>query len=403
VPVEFEVTQPVRVLVGYFQNERDLWLPEQLLEARLNQPESGLYAMVIDATGAQLWRSPSAVTTHLREAAQDMPLLSTGERAFSRLAGFFRFSYQVLWQTEAGQDIPLMFSVLETAEPLDAAVGTYRRSLVFWLGGSAVLLLACQAGILAWGLRPLDKLSRDLARIEDGETDRLEGVYPRELQGITDNLNTLLNTEQDRRSRVRNTLSDLAHSLKTPLAVIRGAGEQDPGYRELVKEQTGRMEQIVSYQLQRSSGGSHKLLQVIEVDAVAQRLRHSLHKVYADQLLDIDLHVEAGCVFRGDERDLLEVLGNLMDNACKYGKRQVRLSARGGGRQALRLTIEDDGAGISPEMTELITERGIRADSQRAGQGIGLAVVADIVSSYGGELSIHDSELGGARIEVRLP
>lgn len=390
-------------LLAEAEYEQSLWLPEQLLEARFNQPASGLYAAVTTPAGDLLWQSRSSQATNLEQQLLSLPVLQPGQRDFSRQTSLFRFSYQVLWQTEAGADIPLLFTLLETAAPLDAAVSSYQRSLLLWLGGSAILLLLVQAGILAWGLRPLRTLSRDLGRIETGHSDQLAGAYPAELQGITDNLNTLLHSEKERRAKVRNTLSDLAHSLKTPLAVISSADHEAPDYPELVKEQTGHMEQIVSYQLQRAAGGSHKLLQIIDVPHTVRRLQSGLEKVYGEQGIRFQTVLAPESVFRGDERDLLELLGNLMDNACKHGQGKVRVTATGGSKQPLEITVEDDGKGISPDLASTLMQRGIRADSRSSGQGIGLAVVADIVESYRGQLRIEPSPLGGACLRVTLP
>ena len=402
-----------------------LTLPEQLIEARFNQPGSGLYGLVSGADRALLWSSPSAVTLDAGDLLKDLPWLQPGERQFTRRDGLFRASLQVLWaaatplepgtpaaenpENPAGDDhksrglkeVPLLFTVLETVDPVEAEVRSYRGSLLLWLGGSALLLVACQGAILAWGLRPLRELAADIGRVESGATEQLGGPYPREVQALTDSLDTLLQSEKARRERVRNTLTDLAHSLKTPLAVIRGADPADPEYGPLVRAQAGRMDQIVSYQLQRAAGSTHRLLQSVPVLPAAQRLRASLLKVYADKSPDIELAIDAACRFRGDERDLMEVLGNLMDNACKYGRGRVRVVAVEG--EPLTIAVEDDGPGIPPDRRSAILQRGIRADLQAEGQGIGLAVAADIVASYGGELALASGEWGGARIDVRFP
>ena len=207
--------------------------------------------------------------------------------------------------------------------------------------------------------------------------------------------------ESERRERSRNTLSDLAHSLKTPLAVIRSSDSEAPGSATLVGEQADRMEQIVSYQLQRASGSAHNLLRMVAVAPVAARLRDTLVKVYAEKQQSININISDDCRFRGDERDLLELLGNLMDNACKYGATRVRVTGEGAGEQ-LTLAVEDDGDGIDTALAEAVLERGARADSLREGQGIGLAVAADIARSYGGRIGIAKSELGGALVEVSM-
>lgn len=389
----------VLTLLAEAEYENTIWFPEKLLEARFNQTDSGLYA-VVSSAGQQLWSSPSALSQQLDV---EMPQLATGQRYFVRRGDLFQYSYEVVWETASGEEVPLLFTVLESAEPVMAEVSSYRRSLLLWLGGATLLLIACQALILAWGLRPLRELAADIKHIEAGNSDHLAGPYPRELQVVTDNLNTLLISEKQRRERVRNTLADLAHSLKTPLAVIRSAGANQAGYPELVAEQADRMEQIVSYQLQRAVGGSHKLLQTVRLAPVLERLRSSLLKVYADKAVDIELLIEQQCMFRGDERDLLEILGNLMDNACKYGRRRVRVSASCNGNGHLLICVEDDGEGIAQHLRREILQRGVRADTRPGGHGIGLAVAADIVATYQGKLEIGESRLGGALLRLSLP
>ncbi len=142
---------------------------------------------------------------------------------------------------------------------------------------------------------------------------------------------------------------------------------------------------------------------MVAVEAAAIRLRTSLLKVYADKAVSIKLKIEYGCVFRGDERDLMELLGILMDNACKYGKREVVVAATGGGEQPLLVTVEDDGDGIPVPLREAILERGVRADTQQSGHGIGLAVAVDLAENYLGTLELSKSALGGALVRVQLP
>jgi two-component system sensor histidine kinase PhoQ len=392
----------VLTLLAEAEYDGELWLPETLLEARFNQPDSGLYAL-ISSDGQLLWSSPSSLTLELSSVSAKLPGLAPGESELVQWDDFYQYAYQVLWETEAGEEAPLLFTVLESSGPVAAELDSYRNSLLLWLGSAGLLLLIGQGGILYWGLRPLADLAMDLQCIEAGGSDHLKGDYPREIQTVTDNLNTLLSTEKLRRERVRNTLADLAHSLKTPLAVIRGTSTDGPEYGSVVDEQVDRMEQIVSYQLQRAVGGSHRLLQTIQVGPVAQRLRVSLLKVYADKAVDIELLIEEQAMFRGDARDLMEMLGNLMDNACKYGRGSVRVSASKAADGKLRICVEDDGPGIDEALHEQILQRGTQADTQAGGQGLGLAVTVDIVATYRGELDIDRSCMGGALLRVSFP
>jgi two-component system sensor histidine kinase PhoQ len=309
----------------------------------------------------------------------------------------------VLWETGSGQAVPLQFTVMESAGPIDADIAVYRRYLLFWLGGSALLLLVCQAAILGWGLTPLRRLTAEVAAIEAGSAERLVGDYPREVQPLTSNLNALLASERSRRERVRNTLADLAHSLKTPLAVLHSADTADAGFAGIVREQTARMEQIVNYQLQRSAGGNHNLLQLVPVLPLVERLRDTLLKVHADTQPEVEVAIDPHCQFRGDERDFLEVVGNVMDNACKYGGGKVRVSANGGAPSPLTLVVEDNGPGIPTTERERILQRGTRLDQLEPGYGLGLAVAADIIGSYRGSLEIQASDWGGACVVLRFP
>ncbi|MCR9104913.1 MAG: ATP-binding protein [Gammaproteobacteria bacterium] len=379
-----------------------LAMPDNLLEVRLNQHGSGLYAMVSDQTGTVLWRSQSALALENDDVGSSAGDLEPGQSHFRVQDDFYSFVFAVVWQTETGNDVPLRFRVIEAIAPSYAQLNSYRRSLALWLGGSALALLLGQILVLYWGLRPLALIARDIAAIRTGAKDRLSGTYPVEVQALTGNLNALLDSEERRRERTRNTLADLAHSLKTPLAVIRSAGASDPAeFQQLVAEQVDRMEETVNYQLQRTTAGTHSLLRQIEIFPVVDRLVTSLAKVHVDKDIDFELHIAEHATFRGDERDLMELLGNLIDNACKYCVHRVRIVARSEG-QRLELIVEDDGCGIPVDLRSAILRRGVRADTSRPGQGIGLAVAADIARGYGGKLIVEDSELGGALLRAAL-
>jgi two-component system sensor histidine kinase PhoQ len=375
-------------------------------ESRLREPASGLYAMISGAAGEPLWVSPSAALLPggLERLQGGMPMLRAGEYLDDEHDGLIRHAYQVVWEFEDETQLPLRILVAESAAPRAADVQAFRGSLMLWLGATVILLLAAQAAVMRWGLAPLRRLADRIRQIEAGECADLDGAWPREVHGVVENLDALLRGEQQRRERMRNTLADLAHSLKTPMAVLRSADTDAPDYATLQREQLERMEEVVNWQLQRGVGAGHRLMQRLEVGPVLERLRATLLKVYSRRELEFDVRVEDGALFRGDERDLMELLGNLLDNACKYGHKQVTASATGGceGRP-LEIRIDDDGDGVSPELRDSLLQRGVRADRQREGQGIGLSVVLEIVRAQGGELELGDSPLGGARILLTLP
>jgi two-component system sensor histidine kinase PhoQ len=391
----------------------ELRLPEALPEARFSTPGSGLYALVARDDGSPVWRSPSALGLALRFGTP----LTAGERRYATLTladgtALLALSFGVSWET--GQSTPraYTFSAAEDLQTLHADVQRFRTSLWSWLGGAALLLLVVQGSILRWSLAPLRQLAADLTEIESGRQSELVGRYPRELHSLTDNLNALIRHEHAHLERYRHALDDLAHSLKTPLAVLRGAlesGQEDSAWHAALREQVERMKQIVHYQLQRAAtSGRTTLVAPVPLAEAARKITASLSKVYADKDVQCRAHITAEVLFYGDEGDLLEMLGCLADNAYKYCRKQVTLQAHNPTTASLRhpgveFSVEDDGPGIPAERAARALQRGVRLDMGSSGQGIGLAIVQDIVRVYGGELAIGQSELGGARVTVRLP
>lgn len=394
------------LLAAVDETDGTFYFSENLREPRFSQLNSDLYGFISSASDGELLRTSSALDIDYETLGLDYDL-AIGSTSFGRLqttAGseFFVSSYAVTWENRRS---PIMFSVLEATNTFETEAAGFRNSLRSWLGGLAVLLLVLQILLLRWGLAPLRRLATDLKQIETGQSELLDTSYPRELSAVTQNLNLLIQSERKQQARYRTTLADLAHSLKTPLAVIQGelvsdavAGSQGA----LVQEQLDRMNQIVSYQLQRavSAANASTLARQVSVADVVARVARTLQKVYADKAVSIEVDIDPSLNFLGDERDLLEMLGNLLDNACKYGRGKVAVSAEllSAMPPRMRLQVEDDGPGISADDRDRVLQRGVRLDTLAQGQGIGLAVVVDIATSYGANVSVVDSRLGGAGI-----
>jgi two-component system sensor histidine kinase PhoQ len=375
-------------------------------EPRLELPGSGLYASVIDGSGNAVWRSRSHLSAHAPPAES----LPAGVQQFSEARGddghdYLTQSFGVRWTTPGGS-FPFTFRVSEDLSAYREQLAAYRRTLWTGLGAMAALLLVAQWLLLRWGLRPLRHVAGELGQLEQGRRERIEGDYPSEIQRLTDNLNAVLAQERTQQKRYRDALADLAHSLKTPLAVMRAAIQEsraDPTLARSLDEQVERMDRIVAYQLQRASAsGASRLSAAHALRPAIDRLVAALRKVHAGKQVQVDAAIEDGAVFRGNDGDLTELLGNLLDNAFKWARRQVRIEAtmRSG---ALVLRVDDDGPGIPPEAAERIMERGTRADESVPGHGIGLAVVRDILHAYGGHIEIGRSTLGGAAISLDIP
>ncbi len=405
----------IYVLLAAFEEEGDrFYLGDGVREPRFAQLNSGLYGLVSDQEG-ELLRTASALDQPISREAVPADLTRGEFRFEQRMLGgeeYFVMHYAVVWE-DRGE--PFVFTVFESMQSYLAEVSRFRTSLWSWLGGVAVLLLVAQLLLLRWGLAPLRRLAGDIKQIESGDSEVLSEGYPRELGAVTDNFNVLIRAERKQQGRYRTTLADLAHSLKTPLAVIRAGlhdlrqsgGEISASTEQLssMEEQVERMNQIVRYQLQRavrSERGTALLARRVDVARVVRRVAAALAKVYADDDLDIRCTLDERLRFLGDERDLMEVVGNVMDNACKYGDGVIHVSANVSDAPGhpLCLVVEDNGGGIPTADRERVLDRGARLDTLPRGQGIGLAVVSDIVSSYGGQVDVGDSTLGGARVEL---
>jgi len=389
-----------------------LAMPETLPEARFSNPESGLYGEIATPDGERLWRSPSLVGRSLRPIALPEPGRTQFERTTTSDAEpVFAIAMLVDFQLNDAKTTPLVFTVAESLAPFLEEVGHFRSQLFGWFAVLTVVLLAAQAMLMRVVLRPLRRVEREIGEIEEGARSELGCGYPAELHGVTENLNALIAGERARLERYRNTLGNLAHSLKTPLAVMRSSLERGDPDAETLRPQVERMSDIVGYQLQRAAawgGGATLGRAPIEVARVIRSIVEALQKVYVDKHVVVTEQVAPGARFFGEEGDLMELTGNLLDNAFKWcrGRVVVRvapLTSAGQRRAGLWLTVEDDGPGIDEAQRERVLERGVRADERTPGHGIGLAVVHDIVRLHGGELSITRSELGGARIELRLP
>ena len=396
-------------------SDDEFYFLEDLREPRFNQLNSGLYGFISRSSLGELWRSDSAGVFILADPQVLRQSVQVGETQFSKTMNadneeYFVLSYGILWEDGISE---YNFTVMENSVPYYSEISNFRTSLWSWLGGVALLLLLIQFFLMRWGLSPLHRMARDLKRIETGEKNQLAENYPQELQGVTNNLNVLIETERKQQQRYRTTLGDLAHSLKTPLAVIAGimqtlSRKQEGSGEQLgaVEEQLGRMNQIVSYQLQRAVQSNHSsaLARQVLVKPVVEKVLDALAKVYRDKPVSVARQLDAEALFTGDERDLLEVLGNVLDNAFKYGRGEVRIctESRIDDFEGLEVVIDDNGYGISIEKQEFVLQRGARADTLVQGQGIGLAVVTDIVSSYEGTIVVGSSDLGGAKITMRF-
>lgn len=389
-------------------------------DPRFDRPGSGLYAEVVLPDGQQ-WSSSSAVGPLLphgtvleaRSEVFEGPLEITeisGDRGEA-----YRYGRGLIYASgdDPDAEVPYTIYILEDTAALSRQVEVFRRALWRYLGGAGLVLLLLQGLILRWSLHPLRRVIEELKQVQRGVTSRMSERHPRELEPLAESINAFIESERENLDQQRNTLADLAHSLKTPLAVLRSRLDDDVPESELredVDTQLRRMNDLVSYQLARAASGGHALFSApVDVEPHAEALVQSLEKVYASKGALCEFDIAPGVQFHGEQGDLQELLGNLLENAFKWANSRVLLTVKRGEvapnrRPGLLIAVDDDGPGIAPDKVALVLQRGVRGDERVQGHGIGLAIVQDIISGYRGTLDVGTSEeLGGARFEVRLP
>lgn len=398
-----------------FDEKQHIHLPSVLREQRFNQLDSGLYALVTDDKANILWRSASAKKLVIK----NLTAVPRGKWSYERIdsnAGesLLLMKYGVGMQDPSNSrrmsDYNVM--ILEHLRPLREETQSYRLAIFAVLILLLSVMLALEALILHWGLEPLRKLSKELRQLQSGNANQLDEHYPKELSLLVSNLNLLLANEREQRQRYRNTMADLAHSLKTPLAVLKVLPDHaDHQSRQdllmTIHEQVDRMDKLVQHQLSRAVQSSIIIRQNwIKLAPYAHSTLQALQKVYLQKAVAVEHVIEDDLFFCGDENDLLDILGNLLDNAFKQCHQKVVFKAFERKKNTMRqlvIEIEDDGSGVPLANRQDILQRGVRLDTRAAGHGVGLATVMTIIEGYRGTLEIDDSILGGALFRVVLP
>ncbi|HWR95287.1 MAG TPA: sensor histidine kinase [Arenimonas sp.] len=385
-------------------------------DARLDNFRSGLYAQIEGRNTS--WQSGSVVLFSLPALAPGKVghtgfsgpvILRTGEDSSIR-------AYQYTTTNElpsAAGPVVLTLRIYEDEQEILRQIVEFRKSLWIYLVVAGLLLVLVQIVILRWSLQPLRVLEHDMQSLQTGKLQRLSNAYPLELKPISGSINALIDSERSNLEQSRNTLADLAHSLKTPLAVLQAHIENDVDsttFKADVAGQVERMNDIVSYQLSRAARSGHALYSApVEVLPHAESIVQSLEKIYKAKGIYCEFEIDGKSQFSGEPGDLQELLGNFLENAFKWADRRVLLTARpiyepAAKRPGLYISIEDDGKGIATEDIGKILQRGVRGDERVQGHGIGMAIVQDIIKSYHGELAVDRSpELGGARFTITLP
>jgi len=393
----------------------DLALPDQ----RLNSETSGLYAELIGNGGATVWESKSVSAVVPRVAYSPI-----GEWIFERIDhegqnDVHRMQMATVWELESGNEVSFIVHVVVDADILTGQLRRFDQTLWLSLLGSAITLLLLQLWILNKSLKPLHHIGSELNDIEQGTRDRLNEDVPRELKPLANSINLLLVSEKNRHQQYRHLLNDLAHSLKTPLSVLNNLrADHASGTEEknnatdnklsqnllqttnIIGEQTDQMQNTIDRYLQRAAMRAPQYLsRPVSPLPVIRKLCDSLSKIYHKPKPEFNLLFSEAFKVRLADVDLYEILGNVLDNACKYGSSIVTITTDESNKA---LYIDDNGPGFPEAFGSTLLERGVRADTVVDGQGLGLAASQELMQSYGGNLELAASPDGGARVILRF-
>lgn len=369
-------------------------------EPRFAEPYSGWYWQIEPIEG-DLLRSPSLFDAALQVERGVEP--NSHGYASGPLEQKLRVVAQYILLP--GEERPHRFLVAADLAEVEQEIARFNTALYWSLGVLGAGLIAAMVIQVRFGLQPLRRLRRALAAIRHGEADQLKGTYPAEIMPLADELNALIAHNAAVVERARTHVGNLAHALKTPLSVLTNEGATAAGVlAETVRRQSALMRRLVDHYLTRArtAARANVLGARTPVEPVIGDLQRTLQRIHAER----DLTIESACaedlVFRGERQDLEEMVGNLLDNACKWARSRVQVDAGEHNGQVV-LRIDDDGPGLADDERENVMRRGIRLDESVPGSGLGLAIVRDIAALYGGNVTLERAKLGGLRAVLTLP
>ena len=386
-------------------------LSSAIVDPRFGLPLSGWYWQVVPVDAAQ--GTADLASNSLLEQRLTVPPEFAGKvgvQAFY-LTDTLGVTLRAIAQVFTLPGSTRQYSVLVAGnyDELSAEVQSFNRALI-----SSLVLLALGLALavfvqVRFGLRPLRAMQAKLLAIRQGEVTELKGEYPAELRPVADELNLLIQSNAEIVERARTQVGNLAHALKTPLSVLtnEAAGQETP-LAAKVTEQTGLMRDQVSLYLDRArrAARAQGLGAVTEVKPVLEALARTLERINRDKAVTVTVDCAEALKFRGERQDLEEMVGNLMDNACKWAAARVTVSARpapsAAGRSLLVIAVEDDGPGLPPELRSQALKRGQRLDETKPGSGLGLAIVRETAAMYNGDVQLDEASLGGLRASLTL-
>jgi signal transduction histidine kinase len=313
---------------------------------------------------------------------------------------------------DTGEQGIYLVQVAATTEQIEAQISRFVLDLVLTFAVLALALVVSAGAQLRYGLKPLWRLQEGVAAIRRGEAKKIEGDFPQDLAPLASELNLLIDANRDVVERARTQVGNLAHALKTPLSIIVNEAAVDSSQLAAkVEEQAAIMRDQVSYYLHRAHAAvrARTLGGAAEVAPAVEALVRTFEKIYAERAIGFTVSVNGNIRFQGERQDFEEMVGNLVDNAGKWARHAVAIGIAPEPwrtlteRRFFRVTIDDDGPGLAAGLRQAALSRGKRLDETKPGSGLGLSIVADLASLYGGHLSLEDSPKGGLRVDLKLP
>lgn len=304
----------------------------------------------------------------------------------------------------ANREVPILLYVSLDRTMADEAVGRFALTLGAALGVLALGIVVGIVVLIRYGLRPLHEIEDKLHDVRGGRRDRLDGEYPRELSPLVKEINTLINHNRKVVDRARTHVGNLAHALKTPLAVLMNESRGSDKVSETVRRQTEAMTSNVNHYLKRAQAAAQAevLGARTEIKEPIEGISRMLERLHRDKNLTVDVDADPAAVFRGEKGDLDELVGNLLDNAAKWCKSRVKVKVTRSD-DGIEIIVDDDGPGLPVEHRAKALERGKRLDESEPGTGLGLSIVTELADIYGGRLYLEDSPMGGLRARLNLP
>jgi len=389
--------------------------PQSIGEPLFELPLSGWYWQVtrLDTKKPELHSSRSLWDSNLPRLPEDKSAAGTDYRQGYAQGPEDQTLRMVERNIDLGNDGRYLIAVAGDAAEIDDETNSFDRAIGITFAALTAALLLTTALQVRFGLAPLKRISESLAQIRSGGAERLQGEFPVEIAPLARETNALIEANREIVERARTHVGNLAHALKTPLSVLvnEAAARGNDPLAHKVLEQTDIMRDQVARQLERARLAARSIVvgALVDVPPVVTALARTMEKLYRARDIAIDVDVPEHARFRGEQQDLEEMIGNLVDNGCKWAQSRVAIEvmtdhpASDSTKPRVRIIVDDDGPGLSPAERERVALRGQRLDETKPGSGLGLSIVVELAGLYGGVLTLGTAPIGGLRAELALP